>query len=202
MKTELIKVKGDWQEVVDDARVTAGKSELGHEPSDEFKIGILIAEHSPIRNISFKWQWRDIKSWVATHWVRHKWECYVKSQRSDRTGVPRDELPQSAPVDFVGEANVQHLIDTMRKRLCHKAAKETREYAYDLKKRIEEADQEIANVLVPNCVYRCGCPEIKKCGKMDKFLLWCYEKYGVDARQTSIEDRYEFWNEFFNEGGW
>ena len=118
MNTEILKIKGDWQEVVDDCRSTVGKPPLGREPSETFKKNILIAEHSPIRDITVKWKWPGIKSWVATHWVRHKWECFVRSQRSDRTGVDRDKLPQDAPVDFTGEANAQALIDPMRKRLC------------------------------------------------------------------------------------
>ena len=116
MKTEITKIKGDWIEVASDCRSTVGKPPLGHEPSTEFKRKILIAEHSPIRDISVKWVWHNIKSWVATHWSRHKFEKYSKSQRSDRTGIPRDKLPQDAPVDFTGDANVQALIDTMRKR--------------------------------------------------------------------------------------
>ena len=102
MKTEILKIKGDWQEVVDDCRATVGKESLGKEPSRSFKRRILLAEHSPIRDIAVKWKWPDIKSWVATHWVRHKWECFVRSQRSDRTGVPRDKLPQDAAVTFTG----------------------------------------------------------------------------------------------------
>lgn len=202
MKTEILKVKGDWEEVVNDCRVTVGKEDLGHEPSTDFKTAILIAEHSPIRDISFKWRWSGIKSWIATHWVRHKWECFVKSQRSDRTGVRRDSLPQDAPVDFVGEANVQHLIDTMRKRLCFQAAKETRDYAYDLKKSINEVDEEIAEVLVPNCVYRGACPEMNPCNRWLKFLDWADYEYGCEAGQLTLHERYVLWNEFFYEGEW
>lgn len=110
MKTEITKIKGDWMEVASDCRSTVGKPPLDHEPSTEFKRKILIAEHSPIRDISVKWTWHGIKSWVATHWSRHKFEKYIKSQRSDRTGIPRDKLPQDAPVDFTGDANVQALI--------------------------------------------------------------------------------------------
>lgn len=127
-KTEILKIKGDWVEVASDCRSTVGKPPLDHEPSVDFKRKILIAEHSPIRDISVKWAWHGIKSWVATHWSRHKFEKYIKSQRSDRTGIPRDKLPQHAPVDFTGEANVQSLIDTMRKRLCRQSSPEARRY--------------------------------------------------------------------------
>ena len=46
MKTEIMKVKGDWQEVVDDCRATVAKPPLGHEPSGEWKTAILIASRS------------------------------------------------------------------------------------------------------------------------------------------------------------
>lgn len=195
MKTKLLKIKGDWQEVVDDARSTVSKPPLGHEPSIGFKRRMLIAEHSPIRDISVKWKWADIPSWVATHFVRHKWECFVKSQRSDRTGIDRTKLPQDAPVDFTGEANCQHLIDTMRKRLCFQAAKETREYAEDLKLTLYPYEPELSDVLVPNCVYRGGCPEMNPCGWYDAMV-----KAHPKLASTSIQERYAeyhrvFWEE-------
>lgn len=150
--------------MVNDCRTTVGKSEIGHEPSKEFKKSILFAEHSPIRDIHIKWRWDSIKSWIATHFSRHMWECFIQSQRSDRTGVPRDDLRQDELVSFVGDANIQNLIDTMRKRLCFQASKETRQYAEDLKIAIYEVEPEIADVLVPNCVYRGFCPEMNECG--------------------------------------
>ena len=196
-KTEILKRKGDWQEVVDDCRSTVGKAELGKEPSRGFKREILISEHSPIRDISIRWRWANIKSWVATHWVRHKWECFVRTQRTDRTGVNRDELPQSALVSFTGEANVQHLIDTWRKRLCGQASKETREYAEDFKTALRPVEPEISDVLVPNCVYRCGCPELQCCGMWQKFRNWVKEFYGFFPEEMTIIERYVMYNEWF-----
>lgn len=52
----------------------------------------------------------------------------------------------------------------MRKRLCFQASPETREYAVDLKMEIHKEEPEIADVFVPNCVYRCFCPEMNGCG--------------------------------------
>ena len=193
MLSKIIKVKGDWEEVVDDCRSTAGKPPLGKEPSEQFKRSILIAEHSPIRNISIKWKWTNIPSWVATHFSRHKWECFIKSQRTDRTGIPRDILPQAAPVDFTGEANCQHLIDTMRKRLCRQASDETRHYAEDLKTAIHEVEPEIADVCVPQCVYRCACTEINGCGWYAKMIKATNGKIA----STNIRERYDTYNGWF-----
>lgn len=196
MKTEILKVKGDWQEVVDDCRTTVGKDSLGKEPSKAFKRAILISEHSPIRDIRIKWHWHNIKSWVATHWVRHKWEKFVRTQRTDRTGIERDDLPQGALVNFTGEANTQSLIDTFRKRLCYQASTETRQYAEDLKRAIRSVEPEIADVLVPNCIYRCGCPELSTC----KYFAAMSEMY-PELASPDIQKRYDAYNKIFYYGG-
>ena len=196
MKTDIIKIKGTWQDVVNRCRATVGKAELGKEPSVGYKRKILISEHSPIRELHVSWAWRNIKSWVATHWVRHRWECYVKTQRTDRTGINRDELPQSNPVDFHGEANVQHTIDTWRKRLCYQASPETRRYAEDFKVALSDIEGEWADVLVPNCVYRCGCPELQSCGYWDKLVKQTFGAILTD----DIQERYDLYNQIFYNG--
>lgn len=192
MRTELIKIKGDWQEVVNDCRATVGKGELGKNPSQKFKREILISEHSPIRDIAVKWVWKNIPSWVATHFSRHKWECFIKTQRSDRTGINREKLPQDAPVNFTGDANAQQLIDTARKRMCYLASRETRRYMEDLKVTIKRAEPEIADVLVPNCIYRCGCPEQSGCGWYDRMV-----KQFPKLASTNIQERYDEYNRLF-----
>ena len=194
MKTEILKIKGDWQEVVDDCRVTVGKDALGKEPSRKFKREILISEHSPIRSMSIKWKWVNIPSWVATHFSRHKWECFIKTQRTDRTGTDRNKMPQDAPVIMGCDANTQHLIDMARKRLCRMASRETRQYMEDLKKAIHEVQPEIADVLVPNCVYRCGCPEPNGCQWFDHMAA---KKLNIAS--TDIQQRYDAYNEVFYE---
>ena len=191
-KTEILKIKGDWQDVVDDCRTTVGKDGLGKEPSTNFKRSVLISEHSPIRSISVRWIWRRIPSWVATHFSRHKWECFIKTQRTDRTGIDRNKMPQDAPVTMTGDANAQHLIDMARKRLCYSASPETRKYMEDFKKSLHDQEPELSNVLVPNCVYRCGCPEINGCG----YFEWlCQQK--EEMKSTNIQYRYNAYNEVF-----
>ena len=195
MKTEILKIKGDWDEVLTDCRSTVGKPPLGKEPSAAWKRSILIAEHSPIRDLSVRFRWRGIKYWVAMHWKTHHWESKVTSQRSDRTGLPRDKLPQDQLLDFTGEMNAQAAIDTMRKRLCRQASPETREYAEDFKAELHDYEPELADTLVPNCVYRCGCPETKTCGWWDRML----QKTGGLLASTHIDERYETYNRLFQE---
>lgn len=193
METQILKIKGDWQEVVDDCRATVKKEALGKEPSSTWKKKILISEHDPIRDIEFKWKWSNIKYWIAMHWKTHIWRCRTNSQRNDRQAeYDRESARQDAPVDFIGDANVQHLIDTMRKRLCSQAAFETRMYAEDLKVAIHKVEPEIADVLVPNCVYRCGCPEPNGCGYYEAM---CERHPGLLS--ADIQDRYDEYNGIF-----
>lgn len=193
MKTEILKIKGDWLEVVDDCRTTVGKEALGKEPSEAFKRAILISEHSPIRDLIVKWHWAGIKSWVATHWARHKFEKFVKTQRTDRTGIDRNDLPQGELVNMTCEANAQHLIDAFRKRLCYQASPETREHAEDFKVALHFPQPELSDVLVPNCIYRCGCPELNGgCGWYKNAVKAC-----PDLASTDIQKRYDAYNTYF-----
>lgn len=193
-KPEILEVNGSWKRVLELCRSTVGKEGTGKEPSDSFKRRILIAEHSPIRHIKILWRWDKLESWIATHWSRHMWECFIESQRSDRTGVDRRKLPQDQLVKFTGEANVQHLIDTMRKRLCYQAASETRETAEELKTAIHEIEPEISDVLVPNCVYRGGCPELNCCGYFTQLLVNGYNVIDPDIQKRYGEYNRAFWD--------
>lgn len=194
-KTKILKIKGDWQDVVDGCRATVKKPPLGHEPSRTFKENILIAEHEPIREIEIKWSWKDLPYWVAMHFKTHIWPSRTSTQRTDRTGIDRTVLPQDAPVDFEGRANPQHLIDTSRKRLCNQSSFETRKQMEDLKITLRDIDPEISFVLVPNCVYRFGCPEMNPCGKWESFKNYC-ENHGFDLFNASISARYKMYNEW------
>lgn len=203
MKTEILKIKGDWEEVVNDCRATVKKPELGREPSAAWKRKILISEHDPIRDIIIKFRWRDIFYWVAMHYKTHIWRSRTDSQRNDRQErYDRNKAPQDAPVDFIGDPNVQHLIDTSRKRLCRQAAEETREYWEALKVTVHDPEPEISDVMVPNCVYRCGCPEMKRCGYWQELM----KNTGGDILTADIQERYhlynrEFWMRWLEEHG-
>ena len=180
MKTTIEEANIDWKLVKNLCRNTMNKDSTGIEPCDDFIKKILIAEHSPIRVIRIRWNWKDIKSWISVHFARHwlGWNKWISTQRTDRTGIERNNLPQDAKVDMVVEANAQALINVSRVRLCYQAANETREYMEDLKDSIYIKDKNLSNVLVPNCVYRGGCSEITPCG---------FYKKGKNTRDFSRE---------------
>lgn len=170
MITKINEITGSWKNAKNKCRTTVNKQYSENEPSREFIARLLISEHSPIRLLGVDWTWEDIPYWVSTEWSRHKFEKFISTQRTDRTGVDRSEKPQGAPVNFDGYANAQSLIDAWRKRLCGCATKEARHLAIDFKRALHKVEPELANVLVPNCVYRCGCPEFTECGFWSAFI--------------------------------
>lgn len=187
---KILKIFNDWVDIKNICRNTVNKKHTESEPSEGFKRDLVISEHSPLREWRIRWHWDAIKSWVATHYSRHSWESYIGTQRSDRTGVDRNELRQDELVPLDGSANAQHLIDTMRKRLCYCSSLETRELAEGLKLAIKEQGEDaIADALVPNCVYRCGCPEFGSCGLYKRLY-----KYTPTEDLTSIPKRYAIYN--------
>jgi hypothetical protein len=203
MKTEILKIKGNWEEVVNDCRATVKKEALGREPSTAWKRKILISEHDPIRDIEIKFRWRDIPYWVAMHFKTHIWRSRTNSQRNDRQSeYDRTKAPQEAPVDFIGDVNAQHGIDTGRKRLCFQASEETRKKWEDLKVTIHKVEPEIAESWVPNCVYRCGCPEMTKCplanhGRGLSYWELLVEKTNGGIMTPDIQERYDLYNAIF-----
>lgn len=156
-----------WKRVLNAARRTVGKSPLNKEPSYSFKKKILLAEHSPIRLLEYDFSWEDIKQWVTVHLVRHHEGCekFVHSQREDRRelSVPRDELPQGSLNDMDMTCNAQAMINISRKRLCSCASKETREAWSQVIEKLKKVDPVLAEVCVPECIYRGFCPETDRC---------------------------------------
>lgn len=198
MKTEITKINNDWTEVKNECRNTVNKEPSNVPATDIFKIKILISEHSPIRLIDVKWRWQQIKSWISVHFARHwlGWDKWISTQRDDRTNVNRDKSPQDTPVNYDGKANAQSLINVARYRLCIGSAhKETREYMEDLKESISKVEPNLAKVMVPNCIYRMGCPEFSCCGLINEFAKWCCDTCTAD-RLTDIRVRYELFDTF------
>jgi hypothetical protein len=100
---------------------------------------------------------------LVRHWlgIVH----FVSTQRTDRTGLSRDELPQDSLVNHECEANAQALINISRKRLCNCASLETRQAWQLVKDKVAEVEPELAKCMVRECVYRNGlCPEMFPCG--------------------------------------
>lgn len=173
-KISFIEVLTKWSSVLNAARTTSGKEPVEKVPSSVWKKKILLAEHSPIRLLLINWRWSDLRYWVSVHFVRHKIgiEHFVKTQRTDRTGISHDrgDLTQDSPVNHECTANAQSLINISRKRLCSKASKETQEAWRMVLDNLSEP--ELVSVCVKDCIYRGYCYEMESCGyhKTDAFI--------------------------------
>ena len=192
---DIFKHDDNWQDVKDSTMNTIGK-DTGIYPSSEWKRKLIMSEHSPIRRLKFYWRWKGLKSWVSVHFVRHKIgiEHWVKTQRTDRTGINRDELPQGALVDHACEADAQALINMSRKRLCNCASPKTREAMLEVKEKVALVEPEVASCMVRECVYRGFCPEMFPCGysKTDAFEKELYEyRTGKPAPDFHVDPDWE-----------
>lgn len=163
---KILYSRKDWNEVLNACRTTVGKDEIDKQPSATWRKKLLLAEHSPIRKLQITVKCYNVKSWVATHFVRHHIgiEKYISTQRTDRTGVNRDELPQGALVTMELDLNAQAIINISRKRLCMQASPETRQLWKLILEKVKEEIPELYEVCVPECLYRGFCPEMKSCG--------------------------------------
>lgn len=154
---------GDWNTVARLCSTTVNKVRLlDKEPSRQFIVNMLKAEHSPIRAVSFLIELEGIPSFVSTHLVRHKTgiEHFVSTRREDRF-EQQTVADRNTPVDHTILANCQALITISRKRLCSKASDETQQVWRSIKKAVPSV---VAQVMVPECIYRGHCSEIDGCG--------------------------------------
>ena len=166
VKITVTDIGGTYRDVADAARTTIGLEEGKKEISESYMYKMYKCEHSPIRLREFKIVIENCPTWVATHFVRHHIgvEKFVSTQRTDRTGIDRNKLPQDAPVRLQMNCNAQAMIYISRKRLCNCASKETREIWKEVINTLAQIDKPLADCCVPECVYRGHCPEFKGCG--------------------------------------
>ena len=177
-----------WNRALNMARRTCGKEPITKEPSKEWKLASLMAEHSHIKLVEYTISFADLRQWVGVHLLRHPFVLpFIHSQRVDRRDnidelveavmqIVSEDIKNSPDFNkrdyvFQGETNdqdfvvnAQTLINISRKRLCSCASKETREAWVAVRNAIMEFDPIMASVMVRQCVYRGFCPERTCCG--------------------------------------
>lgn len=156
-----------WQEIKNNALFTIHK-ESKVPPTDEWKLKMLLSEHSPIRTGRMIINVYDVPSFVITHFVRHHIgiEKYVATFRSDRIDYENGEVPNRNTLQNMRlDIDFQAFINISRKRYCYQASKETREVWDMIMKAAKDFEPQLYKVCVKECVYRNGlCPEYKTCG--------------------------------------
>ena len=173
MRIEVIKYpsESDWIWVKRCTLNTVGKKLKDKSfISDEWKKKLIESEHSPIRELWFG-IYMEIPYWISVHFTRHHMGVnhYVQTQRSDRTGINRDEKSQGEIVSYIMSVNAQELINIAHKRLCLQASAETRAVMKEIVRQVVELCPYMKDVLVPLCKYRNGkCTEFFSCKKKEE----------------------------------
>lgn len=160
-KVTITDFQVNWQKIKSACMTTISKKAGDKEPSTEWKRKLLLCEHSPIRRGIISWKWDEIPYAMSTHFARHHQGCekFIGTERSDRTGIPREERNQMNPVPMEMDANIQSIINISKKRLCTCADITTRQYWQSVIDAIEQYDKDVAWACVPEGIYRGGCPE-------------------------------------------
>lgn len=156
----------DWMGCKQRALVTVGKKAITP-PTFEWKQAILRARHSPIRYLRFSF-YIECPSWVSVHLARHiHAQPYIKSQRNDRqSDYDRNKAPQDTPVSMIWDMSAEELMTIANKRLCQKAAPETRKVVKMMCDIVLDKCPEFESLLVPMCEYHGGvCHEMQPCGR-------------------------------------
>lgn len=181
----------NWLRIKSACMTTISK-EAKQMPNHEWKRKLLICEHSPIRRSEISWKWNAIPYAISTHFARHHEGCekFVGTERTDRTGVNREERSQMNPVPMEMDANIQALINISAKRLCNCADPITKKYWESVLEAIREYDEDVYFACVPQCIRCGGCIEpFSNC----KF----YENFSKNLtleQQINIMYRYDAYN--------
>lgn len=163
----IVKRVTSWKDVLNSARFTQGKSPIDKEPSKQFKMDMIRAEHSPIRCLVFTMDFYDIPYYVSVHLCRHVHaQPFVSTSRPDRNGEvkPREEQLKSDPVNMRLCLNAQEIINISKVRLCNRAEATTKRVWRIAINELMVIEPLLAHACVPSCIYRGFCPEIKGCG--------------------------------------
>lgn len=173
-KVEILKhpTEADWMWCKTCTLNTVGKVSTKM-PTDEWKVKLVEAEHSPLRELWFGIR-MTIPSYVSVHFVRHHIGInhYVQSQRNDRQdNYDRTKAPQDAMVSHIMSVNAQEVVFMAHKRLCGQADPYTRKVMQEIVKQIVDINPEFKSVLVPLCGYRNGkCTEFYCCGLNKQYM--------------------------------
>lgn len=183
MKVTLLEypTEKDWVEVKRRALITMYGKGLGEvkPPTEEWKRKILEARHSPIRRLRYSFLIEDIPSNTSVHLCRHiHAQPYVSSLRNDRQSeMDGNAARRDTPVNMIYDINAEELMVVANKRLCMKAAKETRLAVHKMCKEAILKTPEIAEQLVPMCAYTGKCHEMQPCGQcMEIVRAYCKQK--------------------------
>lgn len=127
---------------------------------------IYRCEHSPMYTQWFWIEMLEIPTFVAKQLARHHvggTVHFIMTGREDRGADGKAD--RWTPVNHGIMINAKGLVDMARKRLCNKAHASTIAVMKAIKRKVAAVDPDLAAYMVPECVYRGGCHELRPCGE-------------------------------------
>lgn len=167
VKIEVREREESWQLCKEAALFTQNLKPKTPTPTTEWKHRMIKAEHSPLYLVEYVIKIYNIPYCIAMHFKTHSVGVvqFAVSQRPDRNEAvkSRHDVPQDAPVNLMMVANGEAIINISRKRLCKKADPTTSSIWTSVVSKIMEIEPAFRGLLVSNCLYRGGCPEMQPC---------------------------------------
>ena len=112
-------------------------------------------------------------------------EHFVESNRDDRGGAGDLSVNRLTPVNHGMSINAPALLAISRKRLCYNSHKRTVAVWMKLKKAMRKICPDTSDYMVPECVVRGYCPELRQCGPGVRAVLRAYN----DSPQSRLREK-------------
>lgn len=195
-----------WPLVKEAALTTVHRKLKNNEVTKDWKLKILKAKHSPIREFTITYRLENIPRWIADQLVRHNvgTNPYMATGRPDRGNKPRNKQHLDEPTNLMQTHNAQSFINMCNQRLCVGCvSKETREIVEKLVGEVRTLEPEIAFHCVPNCILYGACKEddFVKCNHFRNFMkkILVDNEFDLSKVLTVIMDvnlRYQAYHDF------
>jgi hypothetical protein len=158
----------------------------GLKPSNISRAKLLQCEHSPVRMIKFWIELLDIPVFASTHIVRHFIGNvhFAQTKRDDRGGEGDSIVTRLTPTNHGIDTNAQSLINMSRKRLCYNSHRTTVMIWWKVKQEMKKVCKDTSDYMVPECVYRGFCPELKQCKPGVKNVLKAYKDSPISIERA------------------
>lgn len=107
---------------------------------------------------------RAVAAQLRTHEKKHGMYFWMATARPDREDAVKGNYSREQEVNFVMKLTAKAIKEISHYRLCAKAEYPTRKFMLAFKEELRKIEPELAENMVPLCVYRGGiCTEFNSC---------------------------------------
>jgi hypothetical protein len=107
---------------------------------------------------------RSVAAQLRTHEKKHGMYFWMATARPDREDAVKGDYSREQEVNFVMKLTAKAIKEISHYRLCAKAEYPTRKFMLAFKEELRKVEPELAENMMPLCVYRGGiCTEFNSC---------------------------------------